>query len=80
MAKDHLARFKDANISTTRSAHPILWQWQPRTGGMFKINSDAALFDDEGRVGAGAVTRNREGEVLAAISQKLYEQFDAEVG
>lgn len=47
---------------------------------MFKINSDAALFDDEGRVGAGAVTRNREGEVLAAISQKLYGQFDAEVG
>ena len=35
---------------------------------MYKLNYDAALFSDLGRIGVGAVIRNENGEVMAAMT------------
>ena len=34
---------------------------------MYKLNYDAALFSDLGRIGVGAVIRNENGEVMVAM-------------
>ena len=42
--------------------------WQPPLGSLFKLNFDEACFDDGDASGHGAVIRNENGEVMAAIA------------
>lgn len=48
--------------------HSFVMVWQPSASGLFKANSDAAIFS-EGRTSIGGVIRDSEGEALLALSQ-----------
>ena len=41
-------------------------RWVPPEGGWMKVNMDGAVFHDIGKVGAGVVIRNEQGEFLGA--------------
>ena len=45
-----------------------LQNWKPPAGQLFKLNFDAAIFDNGS--GVGAVIRNAAGEVMAALSAR----------
>ena len=45
-------------------------QWNPPSKNGFKLNFDAAIFEDCNALGFGAVIRNGEGEVLAALAAR----------
>ena len=47
--------------------------WLPPPEGVFKVNFDAALFGNSGMAGIGVVVRDCEGEIIAALSQKIRE-------
>ena len=49
---------------------PVSQAWQPPQGDFFKLNFDGACFNDGVDSSYGAVVRNRNGEVIAAISAK----------
>ena len=42
--------------------------WKPPTGQLYKLNFDAAVFENGSRI--GAVIRNATGEVMAALSAR----------
>ncbi|XP_075641907.1 uncharacterized protein LOC142613431 [Castanea sativa] len=42
--------------------------WQPPQSAQYKLNFDAAIYTDMGRSGVGAIIRNENGEVMAALS------------
>ena len=44
--------------------------WSPPSRSNFKLNFDAAIFQDYKATGFGAVIRNNEGEVMAALSAR----------
>ena len=46
-------------------------QWQPLSGNSVKANFDGAMFEEEQEAGIGVVIRNNEGQVLAALSEKV---------
>lgn len=54
---------------TKDSEEPIrITRWKPPAFGTYKINSDAAVFED-GRVGLGGVMRDKDGDVIAAVCE-----------
>ncbi|XP_050259045.1 uncharacterized protein LOC126704050 [Quercus robur] len=56
--------------------------WQPPPSEAYKLNFDAALFSDLGRIGIGAVIRNEKGEVMAAMTacgSAIYTSEEAEL-
>lgn len=46
-------------------------RWTPPPAACYKINFDAAILDGYNLVGLGVVCRDFEGNVLAALSQKV---------
>ena len=46
-------------------------RWKPPDSGLYKINFDGALFADQGSAGIGVVIRDWEGQVIAALSEKV---------
>ena len=46
-------------------------RWKPPPLDVFKINFDGAVFAEENCSGVGAIIRNREGLVLAAMTEKI---------
>ncbi|XP_023900898.2 uncharacterized protein LOC112012747 [Quercus suber] len=52
--------------------------WQPPQGDFFKLNFDGACFDNGANSGNGAMVRNRNGEVMVAISAKGGAMKDSE--
>ena len=57
----------ETNNQKTQAKEKALIRWKPPEEGYFKVNSDAALFDD-GTVGCGAVMRDELGEVMDATA------------
>ena len=53
-----------------------LQNWKPPAGQLFKLNFDAAIF--ENRSGVGAVIRNAAGKVMAALSARGEAEADSE--
>ncbi|XP_075640412.1 uncharacterized protein LOC142612181 [Castanea sativa] len=56
--------------------------WQPPPSSKFKLNIDAAVFTDLGFLGIGVIIRNKEGEVMEAMSAKgsrVIDNLEAEV-
>ena len=72
-ASDYLREFVEAQdqLSVPVSVHvPASQAWQPPQGEFFKLNFDGANFDNGATLGYGAVIRNGNGEVMAAVSAK----------
>ena len=46
-------------------------RWKPPPLDVFKINFDGVVFAEENCSGVGVVIRNREGLVLAAMTEKI---------
>ena len=46
-------------------------RWKPPDSGLYKINFDGALFADQGSAAIGVVIRDWEGQVIAALSEKV---------
>ena len=53
-------------------------QWQPPIGSMYKLNFDAAVFNDISASGVGVVIRNGGGQVMATMSSKGPAVMDSE--
>ena len=47
--------------------------------GVFKVNFDAALFENIGSAGIGVVIRDSDGEIIAALSQRILLPFSLEM-
>ena len=64
--------FQDMNKKARRVVnHSEDLQWKPPNYGLYKINFDGALFDDQASAGLGVVIRDWEGQIIAALSQKV---------
>ena len=46
-------------------------RWKPPDFGFYKINFDGAVFGDQVSAGIGVVIRDWEGQIIAALSQKV---------
>ena len=51
----------------------------PPPVGFYKANFDAAYFGNSGIAGIGVVVRDCEGEIIAALSQKILEPYSVDV-
>ena len=71
-ARDFMEEFKQAQVQlslpppTTRNQQ----RWSPPIRSLFKLNFDAAVFNDINALGVGAVIRNDCGEVIVSLSAK----------
>ncbi|KAK3188891.1 hypothetical protein Dsin_028452 [Dipteronia sinensis] len=73
-AMDYLADFKNANSSVKNVSpvgSPSSMLWSPPAIGQLKMNTDAALDAESGRVGVGITIRNHLGEVMASSAQSV---------
>lgn len=72
-ARDLLQEFWDVDSHQYRSATTwAVTKWQPPPSCLFKINFDGAVFANLGWVGLGVVIRDSEGQILAALKQKIH--------
>ena len=53
-------------------ATPPPKRWSPPSPGWYKVNVDGVVFRDRGKIGVGVVIRNDRGELMGAMSQKIY--------
>ena len=69
-AKEYITEFRIAQtrLGVQRTQQPNGDTWQPPPPEEFKLNFDAAVFLDSGRIGYGAIIRNEKGEVMAAMT------------
>ncbi|XP_075659781.1 uncharacterized protein LOC142629643 [Castanea sativa] len=56
----------------TMSASPLPPHWTPPVAGVFKANVDGAVFKDLSSAGIGVILRDDKGNVIGALSQRLY--------
>lgn len=70
-AKDLLEEFWVAHqhLMVTNMAASVQ-SWRPPSGDSYKLNFNAAVFEDTGSLGFGVIIRNYRGEVMAALSAK----------
>ena len=46
-------------------------KWSPPVEGLYKINFDGAIFEDQACAGLGVVIRDSAGLIIGALSQKI---------
>ena len=79
MASGVLAEFKAAYSCPMLSQSIPLPKWKAPPMGFFKINTDAAAFEDGRKSCIGVVIRDNMGVVLAASSKVLSASYSAEI-
>ena len=69
-AEECMEEFKraQAQLAVQPRQQPNAEIWQPPPPEAYKLNYDAALFSNLGRIGVGAVIRNEKGEAMAALT------------
>lgn len=71
-ASELLQEFQDMHKKARRVVdHSEDLQWKPPNFGLFKINFGGALFAAQVSAGIGVVIRDWEGQIIAALSQKV---------
>jgi len=65
-------------LPPVRSA-TVAVKWRPPSENCVKINFDGALFGESKCIGLSVVIRNSEGEVMAALSEKIVKPPVAEL-
>jgi len=53
--------------------------WSHPPVGVFKVNFDASLFENTGSAGIGVAIRDFDGEIIAALSQRIPLPFSMEM-
>ena len=78
-AWDYLVEYRQAQeqLSTPVIQESVV-QWFPPPMGRFKLNFDATIFSDLNCSGVGAIIRNENREVMAALSAKIPPVYDSE--
>ena len=80
-AENYLQNYTDRNgqpVPPVRRAATTV-RWSPPCENRVKINFDGALFGESNSAGIGVVIRNSEGEVTAALSEKIVKPQTAEL-
>ena len=57
--------------TSTKQRKTQIATWTPAQDNWYKINFDVATFADNSSAGLGVVIRNKEGRVMASLSQKI---------
>ena len=66
-----MAEFQQGKQSRGVEKQVGLVRWQPPAENFIKANFDGAVFGEEQAAGIGVVLRDSEGQVLAALSEKV---------
>nr|POE86841.1 putative ribonuclease h protein [Quercus suber] len=74
-----LAEFQQGKQSSVGRINSNLVRWQPPYGSFVKANFDGAVFGGDQEAGIGVVIRNNEGQVLAALSEKVRMPVSVEI-
>ena len=76
---DFLTEYKDAQVQLRiQTCNPSVSRWHPPASNGFKLNFDAAIFQELHASGFGAIIRNETGEVMASLSAKGPAVVDSE--
>ena len=67
-----LEEFRSANHKFQSPIVPHTVTWSPPNSPWYKINTDGAVFKQVQAIGIGVVARDHEGQVIAAMSKKLW--------
>lgn len=70
-AKRFLSLHNPARTTKLKLPRPTAVKWRPPNRSEYKTNFDGSIFDDTGKAGLGVVIRNSDGEVMAALSEKI---------
>ena len=65
-----VAKINDETAQRTRIENSVV-RWSAPTAGVYKINSDAAMFDGN-QIGLGSMVRGFEGDVVVAMCYKMH--------
>ncbi|KAL0005280.1 hypothetical protein SO802_012841 [Lithocarpus litseifolius] len=68
---ERYSEFQATLPPSSPSRSPLRTLWKPPPLDTFKINFDGAVFAEENYSGVGVIIRNREGLVIAALSEKI---------
>ena len=71
LAAERFTEFRAIFPPTPPSRPRIRTRWKPPPVDIFKINFDGAVFAEENCSGVGVIVRNREGLVIATMSEKI---------
>ena len=71
LASSLLTEFQQGKQGRVAEKHVGLVRWQPPAEKSIKANFDGAVFGEEQAAGIGVVLRDCEGQVLAALSEKV---------
>ncbi|KAL0013108.1 hypothetical protein SO802_000177 [Lithocarpus litseifolius] len=70
-AKSFLSLHYPVSMPKPKLPRPATMKWSPPVQCEYKTNFDGAMFSDTAEAGIGVVIRNKEGEVMAAFSEKI---------
>ena len=70
-AAQYLSEFQLKFLMKVAKSPAIKSKWSPPLGESYKTNYDGAVFEDLSEAGIGVVVRNANGEVIAALSEKI---------
>ena len=66
-----LDEFQTANLKLSQTSPKEEVRLEPLGDLWYKINSDAAIFESTSSIGVGAIIRDHDGQVKAALSKAL---------
>ncbi|KAL2936256.1 hypothetical protein RDABS01_006694, partial [Bienertia sinuspersici] len=79
-ALDMLQEYQKANDKPHQTKGRTEAKWQPPDAGVIKVNFDAAINKDFGRVGLGIISRNSDGQVVFAKARTMCYDWSPELG
>ena len=70
-ARERVSEFSHHNTARGAPGGSQITSWQPLGPGQYKVNVDGALFATENTVGLGVVIRDKHGQVMVSLSERI---------
>ena len=67
----YLAKYRNANFRSESVPRNPTVRWSPPPTARYKLNLDGAVFKEQKSAGIGVLIRDEQGQVVAALSQKI---------